>query len=197
MLETKFDSNRVRGFFMEMETSKKIELFEQLHQEFPNIQYNHDGHYRNKAEVIIRNIFGEDSPQMRNFKNTDHFVCATKHSTEEDFRDQWRSGINQLNDLLLDLKDEIQFELYIKAETHTCENQQDGALEMLEHNLCEAIYDFILKNPTFTYTGNRNIPLQRTIHIKQRDHLQGQLCGQIFQIEDLEVDHIPPFSFME
>ena len=73
-------------------------------------------------------------------------------------------------------------------------DDSDISLDNLENILTQTIYDYVLKNPTIFHTESRSIIPQRKREVKDRDNYICQICNNIFNEDELEVDHIYPHS---
>ena len=69
-----------------------------------------------------------------------------------------------------------------------------GTLNNLETSLIHKIYEEIIANPTSYHKESRSITSQRKKAVKMRDDLTCQICNEEFEEDELEVDHILPYS---
>lgn len=87
----------------------------------------------------------------------------------------------------------------LKSETKNEEKGKMGSeftneIERLIKTLEELIYLQLIMNPTLYWKKSRSISDARKKAVKQRDRYQCQLCQEKFKEEELEVDHIFPYS---
>lgn len=73
-------------------------------------------------------------------------------------------------------------------------NSALGTMEFLEKSVIYMIYEWIIANPSILREKYPNIPNPIKISIKKRDKSICQICGNTFKDEELQVDHIYPYS---
>jgi len=66
--------------------------------------------------------------------------------------------------------------------------------EKLKKWLINCIYDYILMNPESFHKDTRSVSEARKDTVKERDDYICQICQRQFNAEDLEIDHIFPYS---
>ncbi|MHA2008201.1 MAG: HNH endonuclease [Promethearchaeota archaeon] len=74
-------------------------------------------------------------------------------------------------------------------------NDNLSSFNQLEESLVQNIYDYLLKNPTYSHSKSRSITTQKKNAVKDRDNFICQICEEKFSKTELEVDHIFPHSF--
>lgn len=73
-------------------------------------------------------------------------------------------------------------------------SEQLTTLNQLKECLVQNIYDYLLKNPTSFHAKTHSISKQKKNSVKERDNFICQICENEFPEEELEVDHILPYS---
>ena len=70
---------------------------------------------------------------------------------------------------------------------------KSATLANLELMLVDLIYNHVLLSPS-AFSQSRNITIERKKDVKKRDKCICQICQEIFKEEELQVDHIFPYS---
>ena len=88
----------------------RLELIDSLIEELKTLQNGEQTKLdaiNRRAEMIIRNIFGDDSKYIKDL-HAIHFRLMFAPAQEQTKREYWRSGIEEMQNLFNTIKEEIQ-----------------------------------------------------------------------------------------
>ncbi len=175
-----------------MKIERKIELINELLNKLPDITYkstNFDRFYK-KVKMVLRKCFKTDSEVYKSFEKISFWPMVAPTSDHQKFK-TWRRGMEKLKNFLQVTIEELELDKEIEKETVSLKS---GKIIDLQKMLKSCIYEQIIKNPTLYQTKSRSISKSRRKAVKERDNFICQFCQETFDEEDLEIDHIYPYS---
>ncbi|KAB2846019.1 MAG: nucleotide-binding protein [Melioribacteraceae bacterium] len=111
-----------------MDTKEKLDLIESLIEEIQKMPYRNSSildKVNRRAEMIIRNIYGEKSKYLKDLQTID-FYPNWAPSDESDKRKYWQSGVDEMMNLFNILKEELN--LFISSKKTKIENEQSQTI---------------------------------------------------------------------
>jgi len=159
-----------------MNELKKIEIFEQLKIEIKNHGRNQSSFILSKTEMLIRKFFPSNEQYLDELRD----IMLTPVNYRTDFKNE----IIPLIDVMIS---DLRISMDIPSDS-------SGSLNEQTSNLIKAIYDYILKNPDQYRKKTHSIPIEKRKSVMKRDDFQCRLCGEVFSEQEIEIDHIFPYS---
>ncbi|MFX1396160.1 MAG: HNH endonuclease [Promethearchaeota archaeon] len=145
--------------------------------------------------MILEKCFTVESQIYKEFMNISFYPMVAPVAPQLRYQ-AWKNGMDRLKAFLevtierLELdKDEQDLSVDGKKEDSSL-----GTLTNLENSLIHKIYEEIIANPNQYHKESRSITPQRKKAVKLRDNLICQICNEIFEEAELEIDHILPYA---